>query len=167
MRTLRAGAVALLICGVHLLFAPVVVAQSPVLVDELIETPVVTVGLASRFLFQVDNPGSGAEVSVSNEAAAVWAAETGLIQRDVVADEIASYAIVSRMVVEFIGISTSTMYRLTRSPRYALRELSFRALVAPTVSADETMSGEQFMLLLARSFDWREQYRSRDRKDST
>jgi hypothetical protein len=150
-----------------LLLAHSVFAQNPELVDELIETPVMSVGLAARFLYQVDNPGSVALASTSNEEATIWATERGLIRSSVAAQDVASYAVVSRMMVEYIGFSTSTMYWLTGLPRYALRELSFRQLVSPTVSEDHTMSGEQFMMLLARSFDWRERFRPGAHKDET
>ncbi len=57
-------------------------------------------------------------------------------------------------VVEAFNVPTGLMYRLFPSPRYALRELRFRDLMATELESQELIDGRSALTVLSRTRAW-------------
>jgi hypothetical protein len=66
--------------------------------------------------------------------------------------DLQSYGLI---LVKAVGIPGGVLYGWFPTPRYALRELTFRKIVPPTLAPDDIVSGEEAMRYLQAAQDWK------------
>ena len=143
---------ALLIVAV---FTPVA-AQSPALIDSIIDEEEVTLALAAE-LFVVLGVQLGT-VEQSGREAFFTALDARIYPQSARPDNTLDFGMAARAVMETFNMPAGPLYRITRLRRYAVRELRYYGLYSPAADIDAPMSGERLIQLVTAAGRWQRQF---------
>lgn len=122
-------------------------AQSAQAVSELLSKETATF---QDFAYLVASE-AGAEYAPSEAFA--WCGRFGSFPADTVPDTPITVRSASHFLVSNYGLSGGIMWRLTKSPRYAWRELKQAGFWAAGTDPDDNLSGEALVRAMGRFFD--------------
>ena len=118
-------------------------------IELLLNEPAITYRQAAWFtlITAIDEFATGIEAYVS-EHAFVEAWDKGWFDKDAEREAFITMAGLSYLMMNAFDIKGGLMYRLFKTPRNAYRELKNMGYISGDVSANQTVSGEQFFQIL-------------------
>jgi hypothetical protein len=130
-----------------------ITAQSPEIMDNLLESDAATFG-ESAYMIAV---GSGiAEDDVSIPEAVKLIEQKGWSKSGREADSLVTLGEFSFMVMEALELEGGIMYSLFPSPRYAVRELAFKGFVTSEPHPGNLVGGDDVLSILSLAVSSRE-----------
>ena len=114
--------------------------------ENLLNTDVVTYAQACRFVLEA------AEVLVSNDSVEAfrYASSRGWLPNNAGSDDKAQLNHISRLLMRSFDIKGGLFYSITRSSRYAYRELKYMNIIQGRVDATMPVSGERLIFYVNR-----------------
>lgn len=135
----------LVIATLLLLCAAVVSAQSADVLTRMIESDQSTVGDTAYFLAVYR--GSVSENATAAEAVRALQSE-GVCAEDLTADGILTYRVFSGLIMRAFDVKGGFMYSLTKSDRYAFRELQAKGFISAGVDPLDVISGYEALAVI-------------------
>ncbi len=133
-----------------------VMAQSPALIDAIIDEEAVTLELAAE-LFVALGIQLGT-VEPSGREAFFSALDARIYPQSARPDNILDFGMAARAVMETFQMPAGPLYRVTRFRRYGMRELRYYGLFSPNTIIDAPMSGERLIQLVTAAGRWHRQF---------
>jgi len=139
---------------VFLLSATLVFAQNAQDMDALLATETISYEQAAWFVLgAADAPGfSGGAAEAFR-----YAAERGWLPANAAPNDRARLDGVSLLIMQSHGINGGFMYALTKSPRYAYRELVYLNVIQGRTDPEMTVSGDLLLFILTRVLYFQEE----------
>ena len=139
-------------------------AQSPMLIDQLLEADPAPLSLSAELLVFIATqtgvlPGGSSEATDSPDTPFSVAREAGLFPASAT-DPAAPTEVgtVSLALVEAFELHSGWLYPLQRNPRRAMRELDYRGVLPKGATAQTPVSGELLLRLVSAVIAWESTY---------
>jgi hypothetical protein len=116
-------------------------------IETLLATNAVTYAAAARFLLEA----SDTMVTNDPNEAFRYAAERNWLPKKAGANDAARLDGVSLLLMRSFGINGGIMYSLTKSPRYAYRELTYNNIIQGRADPAMNVSGDQLLFITNRT----------------
>lgn len=133
-------------------------AQSPMLIDQLLEADPAPLSLSAELLVFVATQ-TGAIPDPAGSPPFETARVTGLFPPEAT-DPAAptTMAVASLALVEAFSLHSGILYPIQRNPRRAMRELDYRGILPKGSTGDTRLSGESLLRLVSAVIAWEQTY---------
>ncbi len=126
-------------------------AQSAQKVSEIDESPAATYG---QFSYLIATYSSTIDDSASYSYAFDTLKKTGDIDADLLSTDPVPLSVVAKICCDTWKINGSLMYKLTKAPRYAFRQLQALNIIPKTANPTTYPSGHQLLNIITRCIDF-------------